>query len=104
MLKQLSALPELPDGFACANDFLATRLMSALKQMGLSIPKDVMITGFGGTPESAIIDPPLTTAQIPSTDIGSLAATLLIRRIQMPDFPYHWTNVKTTPIWGESTR
>lgn len=102
--EQLRSLPEIPDAFACANDYLAIHLIGALKKLGLSVPKDVMVTGFDGSPEAKLITPTLTTAKIPSTDIGKLAATLLIRRIQMPDFPYHWTNVKTTPIWGESTR
>ena len=104
LLEQLAALPYLPDGFACANDFLATHLITALKQRGLAIPQDVMVTGFGGTSESAIIEPALTTVQIPSEEIGRLAATLLTRRIQLPTFPYLWTYVKTTPIWGRSAR
>ena len=103
-LAQLAALPAMPDAFACANDFIAIHLMTALKRMGLSIPQDVMIAGFDGSPESLIVDPALTTARIPSTDIGRLAAVFLERRIQFPDFPYQWTYVKTTPIWGASTR
>ncbi len=101
---QLVALPAMPDAFACANDYLAVKLMTALKSMGLSIPKDVMVTGFGGSTEARIIEPSLTSAYIPSGDIGRLAAVLLARRIEMPDFPFHWTYVKTTPMWGGSTR
>ena len=104
LLGQLDAMPFMPDAFACANDFLAIHLMSALKAKGLSIPGDVMVTGFGGSTEAKIIDPSLTTALIPSGDIGRFAATVLARRIQQPDFPYHWTYVQTTPIWGGSTR
>lgn len=102
LLRQLEALPEIPDGFACANDYLALHLMTALKKLGLSVPGDVLVAGFDGSMEAAVVTPSLATARIPSAEIGRLAATLLVRRIAEPDFPYHWTYVKTTPIWGES--
>ena len=102
LLRQLEALPEIPDGFACANDYLAIHLMTALKKLGLSVPGDVLVVGFDGSMEAAVVTPSLATARIPSAEIGRLAATLLVRRIAEPDFPYHWTYVKTTPIWGES--
>ena len=102
LVEQLDALPYMPDAFVCANDFLAIRIMTALKRKGLSIPSDVMVTGFGGLPESTVVEPSLTTAKIPSSEIGRFTATLITKRVQQPDFPYHWTYVKTTPIWGES--
>ena len=104
LLGKLNAMPELPDAFACANDYLAIHLITALKQMNLSVPTDVMVTGFDGSMEATVVDPPLTTARIPSTEIGSLAATLLSERIHSPDQPFRWTYVKTIPIWGGSVR
>ena len=103
LMDQLAAMPEMPDAFACANDYLAIHLISALKKMGLSVPEDVLITGFDGSPEASIVEPSLTTAEIPSSDIGRFAARVLIGRINAPDFPYHWTYIKTTPVWGDST-
>ena len=102
LLRQLEALPEIPDGFACANDYLALHLMTALKKLGLSIPGDVMVAGFDGSMEASVVTPALATARIPSAEIGRLAASVLAQRIRQPDFPYHWTYVKTNPIWGES--
>ena len=104
LLKKLSAMPRLPEAFACANDYLAIHLMTALKRMGLGIPRDVMVTGFDGSQESGVVDPALTTAQIPSAEIGRLAASLLWERIQSPDSSFRWTYVKTTPIWRNSVR
>ena len=104
LLEQLAALPAMPDAFACANDFLAIRLMMALKRQGRSIPQDIMVLGFGGSPESKVIEPSLTTAKIPSSEIGTFAADILARRIQDPVFPLALTYVKTTPIIGSSTR
>ena len=104
LLRKLVAMPEMPDGFACANDYLAIHLMTALKKMGLSIPEDVMVTGFDGSLESKLVSPSLSTARIPSKEIGQLAAALLTERIHSPENPYCRTYVQTVPIWGESTR
>lgn len=46
--------------------------MTAVKNMGLSIPEDVMVTGFEGSPESEVVTPALTTASIPSIEIGRM--------------------------------
>jgi LacI family transcriptional regulator len=104
LLMHLNKMPHIPDAFVCANDYLAIHLMTALKRKGLSIPADVMVTGFDGSPESAIVEPALSTAQIPSADIGRITADILLNRIQNPERPYMRTYVKTVPIFRESTR
>ena len=97
-------MPFLPDAFICANDYLAISLMQALKKKALSVPEDIMITGFDGTTQSAFTNPPLTTVKICGTEIGRLAAELLLNRIRIPSFPYSWTRVKSVPVWRESIR
>jgi len=104
LLSKLNAMSHMPDAFVCANDYLAIHLMTALKRKGLSIPADVMITGFDGSPESAIVEPALTTASIPSADIGRVTADILLNRIQNPERPFLRTYVKTVPIFRASTR
>lgn len=103
LLERLRMMPELPDAFICANDFIAIRLMTALKQMGVAIPDRIMVAGFDGTPQSAVVEPSLTTVQIPSADIGRIAADMLLERIENPDRPYRCTYIKSTPIWRDST-
>ena len=102
--ERLAAMPLMPDAFVCANDYLAIQLMTALKRQGYRIPEDVMVSGFDGSPEAGVVDPPLTTVRIPSEEIGRLAASLLIERIRDPKRPFRWTYVQTTPVWGGSTR
>lgn len=104
MNTMLDRMPHIPDAFVCANDYLAIQLMVALKRRGLSVPNDVMITGFDGSPESAVIDPPLTTAQIPSVEMGRSAAELLHMRINNTSAPFTIVQYKTTPIFRGSTR
>ncbi|HIR50947.1 MAG TPA: LacI family DNA-binding transcriptional regulator [Candidatus Avoscillospira avicola] len=103
VIARLRKMPVLPDAFLCANDFLALHLMTTLKRNGISIPGDVMVAGFDGTPQSAIVEPSLTTAQIPSAEIGRLAAETLLNRIENPERPFQRTYVHTTPQFRSST-
>ena len=96
-------MPVKPDAFVCANDYIAIQLMAALKRQGIVIPDQVMVAGFDGTQQSAVVEPSLTTVHIPGTDIGHLAADMLLARIENPDRPFLCTYVKTTPLWREST-
>lgn len=103
MVNALSSLSHIPDGFVCCNDFVAIRIMQALRKMGLSIPENVMVTGFDGTTEAEVVYPTLTTALIPSSYIGRMSADILLERVENPELPFRCTFVKTTPIWREST-
>lgn len=103
LMERLQRMPSLPDALVCANDSIAIRLMTALKQLGIAIPGRVMVAGFDGTPQSAVVEPALTTVQIPSDDIGRLAADILLDRIENPDRPYRVTYVRTTPVLRAST-
>ena len=103
LIGQISQMPGLPDAFVCANDYLAIHLMTALKKMGISIPKDIMVTGFDGTSQAALVDPPLTTVTFSGSDISRIAANILLYRIGNPDLPFIWARVKTTPEWRKST-
>ncbi len=104
LVRKLTAMPRLPDAFACANDYLAIHLMTALKRLGLSVPSDVMIAGFDGSLEASLCEPTLSTARIPSAEIGRLAASLLFERLRDPELPFRRVYVKTPPVWGGSTR
>ena len=100
---RIGRMPQMPEALICVNDFIAIHVMTALKQMGLSIPEQIMVAGFDGTPQSAVVEPSLTTVQIPSTEIGRLAADILLTRIENPDRPFCCTYVRTTPLWRNST-
>lgn len=102
LVEHLKAMPRLPDGFVCANDYLAIHLMAALKTMGLSVPTDVMVAGFDGSPESSVVSPPLTTIHIPSVEIGRIAASVLFERIRTPEAPFRRVYVKAELVRGGS--
>ncbi len=94
---------QLPDVFVCANDFVAIDLIRVLKKCGITAPKDVKITGFDNAAESRLVEPHLTTVDIPSSQIGYIAADMLLSRIKAPDTPYRITHVRTSLKFREST-
>lgn len=94
---------QLPDVFVCANDFVAIDLIRALKKCEINVPDDVRVTGFDNSAESRIIEPHLTTVDIPSTQMGYIAADMLHSRINEPAIPYRITHVRTTPKFRDST-
>ena len=104
LIAQMNRMPTLPDAFVCANDYLAIHLMTALKRKGVSIPDQIMVTGFDGTSQSALVEPALTTVQIPSIEIGRMSADILLARIRNPELPFSWTHIRTNPVWRRSTR
>ncbi len=53
----------LPDVFICCNDSMAITICSKLKECGLAVPGDVLVTGFDGILEEKYHIPRLTTAK-----------------------------------------
>lgn len=58
------------DAVACANDYCAVYLLSALRQQGVRVPEDLMVTGFGNICISQYTDPPLTTVALRLDEVG----------------------------------
>jgi len=102
-VSQLKKMPLIPDAFVCANDYHAVKLLLALKNMGLSVPKDVMVAGFGDDPEASLMDPGLTTVFIPSSEMGTIAAAILFFRLDHSGGSRSVTYLQTDPVFRGST-
>lgn len=63
------------------NDIIAIGAMKALMLRGYKIPEDISVIGFDNITEGKIIDPSLTTMDVPRLYIGKTAARLLIEHI-----------------------
>ena len=73
----LSTGLDLAECYFCTNDIIAYGFIRALREHGLSIPDDVSIIGFDNLPQSATMDPGLTTIDVSKRKIGYLAVTVL---------------------------
>lgn len=68
--------------FAC-NDLLAIGVMNTLRDNKVSVPEDVAVAGFSGSPLSQLVYPALTTVEPELFDMGEKAARLLLQMIQL---------------------
>lgn len=81
IMEQLIHTGNLPDGIFATNDPTAIGAMKVLKKHGYKIPDDVAIVGFSNSKMAEIIDPSLTSVQQPTTEMGSIAASLLLEQL-----------------------
>src|SRR5699024_3587662 len=63
------------------NDFMTIGGISTIRDRGLNIPEDIALIGFGDSPASAIIDPPVTNMILPPQEIGQTAFESLTKKI-----------------------
>jgi len=64
------------------NDVSAVGAITALREAGLQVPRDVSVVGFDDVLFAATSHPPLTTVRQPLRQMGQMAATTLLELIQ----------------------
>ena len=79
--QKLLSLEILPDAVFAVNDPVATGAFLTIKEHGLKIPDDIALVGFSNTNVSSLLDPPLTTVEQPTYEIGKTAVQLLLAQI-----------------------
>ena len=99
----LSALPDTPDVFICANDFIADDAIYTLRKLGKTVPGNVFFCGFDDSPNSRIMTPSLTTVHIHTQIMALSAMQLLISRIDNPGLNYRIVHTETELIYRDST-
>lgn len=67
-----------PDACACANDHLGCGALLGAQALGLHVPRDLALTGFGDFELAAHLAPGLTTLAPPRRAIGEATADLLL--------------------------
>ncbi len=80
-MRSLLAVDPAPDAVFCANDLMAIGAMDAIREHGLTIPRDLRLVGFDDVDAAAMVTPTLTTVRNPSYDAGGAAGDLLLSRI-----------------------
>ncbi|TCM81734.1 LacI family transcriptional regulator [Rhizobium sp. BK068] len=67
-----------PTAIIASNDLLAFAVIGALRREGLCVPRDMSVVGFDGIAIGQMMDPPLTTMEMPDASMGRTAASLLL--------------------------
>lgn len=79
--RQLMMLQGRPTAIFAVNDNTAIGALSALTQLGLSVPKDVSLVGYNDIPIVSHLPTPLTTVRTPFDQIAARALELVIEDV-----------------------
>jgi len=92
-----------PTAFFSANDMMAIGAMRAIRQKGLSVPRDISLVGYDDLETSRYIDVPLTTIRPPLADVGTRAMDLLMEVLKDPTRPPQQVALRAELIVRAST-
>ena len=74
---ELLSAPDRPTAMLCLSDSIAYGVYLACAELGLQIPGDVSVAGFGDHPISRLLDPPLTSTIWDVSHVARLAVGFL---------------------------
>jgi len=78
-------LPYAPDAVFIASDTMALGAFRALREAGVQVPSDIAVVSYDDMPFASQTDVPLTTVRQPIRRTGSVAADILMDRIEHDD-------------------
>lgn len=95
--------PDRPTALLVINDMLASAVIRAAADLGLSIPGDVSVASFDDIPGASYTVPRLTTVSGKAIESGRDAVRLLLNRFAEPELPQQVTTANVELIVREST-
>jgi LacI family transcriptional regulator len=94
---------EVPDGIVCASDAIAAGVLDAARELGISVPTALEVSGFDDSSFAIHTTPQLTTVRMPLLETGAAAMRLLISMIDDPATAERHVILPTTIVHREST-
>ncbi len=79
---------ELPDGFVCACDLTAYRLIRVLREKGFAVPEDVAVVGYDDYANNKLEGVELTTYHVNVEEMISQCMNMLEQHCENPDYRY----------------
>lgn len=76
-----------PTALIAANNSMTIGVMHALRDRGLSVPRDIALEAFDDFEWSDFFRPRLTVIAQPSHEVGARAVQLMLSRLDQPDRP-----------------
>ena len=71
----------------CATDNIALGVLKGLANQGVSVPRDVSVSGFGGYDFTEVLHPSITTVHLPYRRTGAKAADMILQLLHGDDVP-----------------
>lgn len=91
-------------GLFCYNDKLAVGALKAVSEVGLQVPKEIMVVGFDDLSFAPYLTIPLTTVAQPVLPCAEAAIDLALARRDDPDRPFTIRRFPTKLVVRESAR
>ena len=99
----IGSLTDFPEGFVCANDVIAFTVISCLNERGLSVPRDVAVSGYDNIKASILTASELTTASVETADLGKRLAQQLLRQLESPNECHEVVLIQPKVVYRRST-
>jgi LacI family transcriptional regulator len=80
--RSLLSLDSRPTAIFASNDMSAMGVYQAAEEAGVRIPEDLSVVGFDNIPESAYLQPALTTIDQCVSEMGSLATEMVVKLVK----------------------
>ena len=84
IMENLLKLPNRPDAVYAAGDFAALGALQVLLENKIKVPEEIALVGFSNEPFTSYVNPPISTINQKSEQIGKLAAKAFLERIDNP--------------------
>lgn len=94
--RQLLEQVTRPTGVICCGDPAAVTLLNTARTLGLAVPEQLSVVGYGDYSFSVFSDPPLTTVAQPFRELGKLAVNRLLGRIA--GSPHDWDELERATL------
>ena len=95
VVRLMTTVEPMPTAIACINDILAIITISALREIGISVPDDVSVAGFDDISMASHIGVPLTTVSQDAYEMGKSASQMLLGRLHGDNAPPRCYTVPT---------
>lgn len=79
---ELQQGPNPPDALFVADDPMAIGALQALGDLGLDVPRDVAVVGYGDSPAGTLVRPALSTVRVFQRRMGVIATRRLLERLR----------------------
>lgn len=101
---QLMSQKDRPTAIFAVSDVLAAAAIRGCRLAGLSVPSDIVVTGFDNVDISQATSPSITTINQPKYQLGYMACELLIEKLNSPNGEPRQVLLNTELIIRESTQ
>jgi len=101
---ELLNLDPRPDAIFAGSDSLAQVVLGQIHKNNLRCPDDIAVVGFNNLNFSSYLIPPLTTVDVPSSNMGKIAVRRMLEMIQQNDQSIYSIILPTQLIERSSTR